>query len=197
VDSDLQALIPPGSVLRKDGTITPFPDQKTLLQNYLSDNPVLIGDKPTFVLDKNSTYDQVKKLCGYGNITLNLTNVAPEIKAKLITISANIIDESKPLDSYYFLQKLEGKAKLPSLTLTEYATIFPKLKKLSDTIRSTTHVFQYDQGKQHITSQEKYLYFEKERKTKALQFLKDNDMDTPENRAKIEAVKFGTNYVEI
>jgi hypothetical protein len=177
VDSDLQALIPAGSVLRKDGTITPLPDNTTIINNYLAGKEILIGEKPTLVLDKNFTYDQVQKLCAYGNITLNLTNIAPEIKAKLITISAKIIDEG--------------------LTSENYATTYPCLKKLSDKIRSTTHVFQYDQGKQHITSQEKYLYFEKERKTKALQFLKDNDMDTLENRAKIEAVKFGTNYVEI
>lgn len=47
------------------------------------------------------------------------------------------------------------------------------------------------------TVDESMTAIEKERKDKCYQSLKDHNIDTPENRAKIDAVKFGPNYVEI
>ncbi|GHV23930.1 hypothetical protein FACS1894176_00430 [Bacteroidia bacterium] len=120
--------------------------------------------------------DQVSKLCSYPNLTLDLTHVAPAVKAQLSYISGKVID----------------------LSVGErYVSMYPKLRKFDRPITTSSHIIFYDLEKKQISAMEIYKWNEKERKAEALQFLKAKDMDTPENRAKIDAVKFGTNYVEI
>jgi hypothetical protein len=169
-------LIPSGSVLRKDGKIAPLPDTTAIINKYLTGNEMLIGDKPKLTLDQNYTYDQVSKLCAYPNLRLDLTNVAPAVKAQLSYILGKVIDTS----------------------LSEnYTSVYPKLRKLDHPLTTASHTIFYDLEKKEISSMENYKWNERQRKAASYEFLRANGMDTSENRKLIEAVKFGSNYVEV
>jgi hypothetical protein len=169
VGTDLSRLIGEEECLRSDGKIKKETNTKEIIENYLQNKTIIIGEKPTFILDETYTQQQVTKLCTYPDLKLDLTKVKPENKTKLINIQAKVKDTSIDED---------------------YVSIYPNLRKLTQPLTTKSNTVFYEEKKKQISSLETYRWNEQTRKQEAINFLKANNMDTEENRAMIEAVKF-------